>query len=75
MLFLVIRWLAGDVIVRPIRGYAKVSEEEIWLVALRRSESVIQFSPNLLKRIIVGQHMAEAEVKKIGKIGDILPIS
>lgn len=41
------------------------TEEEVRLVAPRRSESIIQFSPNLLTRIIVGQHMAEAEVNMI----------
>ena len=41
------------------------TEEEVRLVLPRSSESRIQFDPNLLTRIIVGQHMLDAEINVI----------
>ena len=41
------------------------TEEEVRLVLPRSSESRIQFDPNLLTSIIVGQHMPDAEINVI----------
>lgn len=43
------------------------TEEEVRLVAPRGSEPISQFDPNLLTRIIVGQHMSDTEINVIRK--------
>lgn len=43
------------------------TEEEVRLVAPRGSEPIVQFGPNLLTRIIVGQRMPDAEINVIRK--------
>ncbi len=43
------------------------TEEEVRLVAPRGSEAIVGFDPNLLTRIIIGQHMPDAEMNVIQK--------
>ena len=41
------------------------TEEEVRLIAPRGTKPTIKFEPNLLTRIIVGQHMADSEISVI----------
>ena len=41
------------------------TEEEVRLVAPRGSRETVQFDPNLLTRIIIGEHMPEADIRVI----------
>jgi len=47
------------------------TEEEVRLVAPRSSEAIVQFDPNLLTRIIVGQHMPDTKINVIRKWANI----
>ncbi len=48
-----------------------LTEEEVRLVTPRGAKSIINFDPNLLTKIIIGQHMPETNIKTIQELANL----